>query len=85
MDPNSAVRRRIEAQSVDIIAFETEGHGMLHPLWEHDRKGLRPIPAGLIKTVTDLGDQDMLEDKEARQRKGTLRAMRVALALVPHL
>lgn len=85
MNPKSSLRQQIEAQSVDIIAFETEGHGMLHPLWERERKQLPPIPSGLIKTVTDLGDSAMAEGKEARQRIGSLRAMRVALALVPHL
>jgi hypothetical protein len=85
MDPKSALRQQIEAQSVDIIAFETEGHGMLHPLWERERRQLPPIPSGLIKTVTDLGDPAMAESKEACQRIGSLRAMRVALALVPHL
>lgn len=85
MDPNSAVRKRIEAQSVDVIAFETEGHGMLHPLWERERKQLPPIPTGLIKTVTDLGDPGMVNDKETRQRGGTLRAMRIALELALHL
>jgi hypothetical protein len=30
MAPTSALRQRIEALSVDVIAFETEGHGMLH-------------------------------------------------------
>jgi nucleoside phosphorylase len=85
LNPESDVRKQIENASIDIIAFETEGHGMLHPIWERDRKLGKAIPVGVIKTVTDCGDDQMTIDKETKQRNGTLRSLRVAITLATHL
>jgi hypothetical protein len=80
-DLNSPERGRIIRLSGDLVGVEQEGHGLYHPLWEDLLRGAPP-PYALIKGVSDLADGSMRQDKSERQKRATLRALTVALAII---
>jgi nucleoside phosphorylase len=80
-DLNSPERANIVRLSGDLVGVETEGHGLYHPLWEDLLKGAPP-PYALVKGVSDLVDGKMSENKLMRQKRATLRALTVAIAII---
>ncbi len=80
MDRGSELRRRILDLSPDVYAFEMEGHGLLHSVWEAARE--LNVQCGVIKSVSDFGDESMREGKDERQREASRRAVGVALELL---
>ncbi len=80
-DLASPERTKIVGLSDDLVGVEQEGHGLYHPLWEELLRGTPP-PYALIKGVSDLGDGHMQENKLERQKRATLRALAVALAII---
>ncbi|MCP4657939.1 MAG: 5'-methylthioadenosine/S-adenosylhomocysteine nucleosidase [bacterium] len=82
MDRASELRQRILELSPDVYAFEMEGHGLLHSVWEAAR-GLN-VQCGVVKSVSDFGDAGMPEGKDERQRQASRRAVRVAVELLRH-
>lgn len=80
-DLNSSERALIVGLSDDLVGVEQEGHALYHSLWEELLRGAPP-PYALIKGVSDLVDGSMRTDKLERQRRATLRALAVGLAIV---
>ncbi|WP_370966306.1 HEAT repeat domain-containing protein [Amycolatopsis sp. cg9] len=76
----SDLRARLLGLSVDIGGVETEAHGVLHTVWE-TFKGREAVGGAMLKCVSDLGDEEMAVDKEAKQAEAACRAARVALDL----
>jgi nucleoside phosphorylase len=72
------LRAEILGLSTDVYGVETEAHGVMHAIWE-TFKADHFIGGGMIKCVSDLGDEEMGVDKDARQFAAALNAMRVAL------
>lgn len=79
-DLNSHTRSALLKLSGDILAFEMEGHGLLHALWEMNVG--RELPALVIKGVSDFGDGLMRTDKRNRQYEATGRAVEVTLCVL---
>lgn len=80
-DMDAPLRKQLMALSGNLVGFEMEGHGVLHALWELQRDG-KALQASMIKGVSDFGDGQMREGKEARQTAATRRAARVALEIL---
>jgi nucleoside phosphorylase len=80
-DQASTLRQSVLELSTEIVAFEMEGQGLAHALWEA-RRHKTPIIGAVIKGVSDFGDGQMAIDKDQRQRKATRNALRVALELM---
>src|SRR5205085_11143700 len=63
----AALRGQLLDMSADVYGVETEGHGVMHTVWEAF-KADGFFGAGMIKCVSDLGDEDMSIDKDTKQR-----------------
>ncbi|HET9382984.1 MAG TPA: HEAT repeat domain-containing protein [Streptomyces sp.] len=75
------LRAQLLDLSVDIGGVETEAHGVLHAIWE-TFKAKDFVGGAMLKCVSDLGDEEMAVDKQAKQTAAAQRAARVALDLV---
>jgi nucleoside phosphorylase len=76
----AALRARLLSLSTDLYGIETEAHGVMHAIWE-TFKADQFVGGGMIKCVSDLGDEEMSADKKVKQRKAAQKAARVALKL----
>lgn len=76
----AALRARLLDLSTDLYGIETEAHGVMHAIWETFKVD-RFVGGGMVKCVSDLGDEEMSVDKEVKQRKAARKAARVALQL----
>jgi nucleoside phosphorylase len=74
------LRARILNLSTDLYGIETEAHGVMHAIWE-TFKADQFVGAGVVKCVSDLGDEKMSVDKDVKQRKAARKAACVALQL----
>lgn len=77
---HAALRARLLNLSTDLYGIETEAHGVMHAIWE-TFKADEFVGGGMVKCVSDLGDEEMSFDKEVKQRKAARKAARVALQL----
>ncbi len=80
MDRASELRQRIMALAPDLFAFEMEGHGLLHSVWEAARG--TNVQCGVVKCISDFGDAGISEGKAERQRTASRRSVQVALELL---
>jgi nucleoside phosphorylase len=74
------LRAQLLSLSTDLYGVETEAHGMMHAIWE-TFKADQFVGGGMIKCVSDLGDEEMGVNKEVKQRKAARKAAGVALKL----
>lgn len=74
------LRARLLSLSMDVYGIETEAHGVMHAIWE-TFKADQFVGGGMVKCVSDLGDEEMSVNKEVKQRKAARKAARVALQL----
>jgi nucleoside phosphorylase len=79
-DLSSEIRQNIIALSGEIVGFEMEGPDLLHAVWELARTVQFDVT--VAKGVSDFGDGQQRENKEARQRTATRNAAQVALKLL---
>ncbi|TYC73667.1 HEAT repeat domain-containing protein [Streptomyces sp. CB01881] len=80
---DAPLRRAMLAMSTDVYGMETEAHGVLHAVYERDKAGAH-VNAGIVKCISDLGDEAMREDKETKQEQAAGIAARVALDVLSH-
>ncbi|MFI6449660.1 HEAT repeat domain-containing protein, partial [Kitasatospora sp. NPDC050543] len=78
---DSELRGQLLELSTEIAGVETESHGVLHTIWEWF-KAKEFVGGTMLKCVSDLGDEEMTVDKEAKQTEAAQRAARVALDIV---
>ncbi len=76
----SAIRADLLRLSTDLYGVETEAHGVLHAVWETFKQD-EYVGGGVIKCVSDLGDEEMGVDKDARQAAAAKKAASLALAV----
>jgi nucleoside phosphorylase len=62
------LRQRLPGLSCDLYGFETEEHGVMHTIWEAF-KDEHFVGGSVIKCISDLGDEDMAVDKDAKQTR----------------
>ncbi|WP_164842733.1 HEAT repeat domain-containing protein [Actinoplanes solisilvae] len=74
------LRARLLQMSTDLYGIETEGHGLMHAVWE-TFKADQFVGGSIIKCVSDLGDEEMGVDKTAKQAAAARKAARLALDL----
>ena len=67
--------------STDVYGVETEAHGVMHAIWE-TFKADQFVGGGMIKCVSDLGDEEMGVDKASKQSEAARKAARLALDIV---
>jgi nucleoside phosphorylase len=74
------LRAQLLNLSMDLYGIETEAHGVMHAIWETFKTD-QFVGGGIVKCVSDLGDEEMSVDKEVKQRNAARKAARVALQL----
>ena len=79
----ASLRKQLLDLSIDVYGVETEAHGVMHAIWE-TFKAVKYVGGGMIKCVSDLGDEDMGTDKDEKQKRAATKAARVALAIIRH-
>ncbi|KUM94235.1 hypothetical protein AQI88_22975 [Streptomyces cellostaticus] len=75
------LRQQLLGFSIDVYGMETEGHGVMHAVWETFKVDSF-VGAGVIKCVSDLGDEDMRVDKDEKQQRAARIAVQVALRII---
>ncbi|MBV2152925.1 HEAT repeat domain-containing protein [Kitasatospora sp. SUK 42] len=78
---DAPLRQTLLSMSTDVYGMETEAHGAMHAVWETN-KPAAPVGAGIIKCISDLGDEAMREDKESKQQHAATIASRIALQVL---
>ena len=75
------LRAELLRLSVDVYGVDTEEHGVMHAIWETFKADLF-VGGGLIKCVSDLGDEEMGVDKDTKQFVAAQKAAHLALDIV---